>query len=130
MVQNKPLVSAIAISVMSAPFAATTAAAAVYGMKAGRCAGSLHRLLRGQRTPISPPNTNASRPDATDAGNRRRRTRHRRAAYNMLTNGDFYRDSGANYYTAHHPARTKARALNQLQTLGYHVTLQPLTDTA
>ena len=51
-------------------------------------------------------------------------------AYNMLTNGDFYRDPGANYYTAHHPARTKARALNQLQTLGYRVTLQPLTDTA
>jgi len=52
------------------------------------------------------------------------------AAYNMLTNGDFYRDPGANYYTAHHPARTKARALNQLQTLGNRVTLQPLTDTA
>ena len=51
-------------------------------------------------------------------------------AYNMLTNGDFYRDPGANYYTAHHPARTKARALNQLQTLGNRVTLQPLTDTA
>jgi hypothetical protein len=52
------------------------------------------------------------------------------AAYNMLTNGDFYRDPGANYYTAHHPARTKARARNQLQTLGNRVTLQPLTDTA
>ena len=52
------------------------------------------------------------------------------AAYNMLTNGDFYRDPGANYYTAHQPARTKARAVNQLQTLGYRVTLEPLTHTA
>ena len=52
------------------------------------------------------------------------------AAYNMPTNGDFYRDPGANYYTAHHPARTKARAVNQLETLGYRVTLEPLTESA
>ncbi|MBV8348538.1 MAG: hypothetical protein JOZ49_13710 [Mycolicibacterium sp.] len=31
MVQNKPLVSATAIAVMSAPFASTAAAAALYG---------------------------------------------------------------------------------------------------
>lgn len=52
------------------------------------------------------------------------------AAFNMLTNGDFYRDPGADYYTAHQPARTKARAVNQLETLGYRVTLEPLTKTA
>jgi transposase len=52
------------------------------------------------------------------------------AAYNMLTNGDFYRDPGANYYTAHQPARTKSRAINQLESLGYRVTLEPLTQTA
>jgi transposase len=52
------------------------------------------------------------------------------AAYNLLTNGDFYRDPGAGYYLAHQPARTKARATNQLQTLGYPATLEPLTDTA
>ena len=52
------------------------------------------------------------------------------AAWNMLTNGDFYRDPGADYYTAHHPARSKARALNQLEALGYRVTLQPLTQSA
>lgn len=52
------------------------------------------------------------------------------AAHNMLTNGDFYRDPGANYYTAHQPARTKSRAINQLETLGYRVTLQPLTESA
>lgn len=48
----------------------------------------------------------------------------------MLTNGDFYRDPGANYYTARRPARTKAHAIGQLEALGYRVTLIPLTDTA
>lgn len=52
------------------------------------------------------------------------------AAHNMLTNGDFYRDPGANYYTAHQPARTKSRAIHQLQSLGYRVTLEPLTKSA
>ena len=52
------------------------------------------------------------------------------AAWNLLTNGDFYRDPGADYYTTHRPAATKARALSQLQALGYSVTLEPLADTA
>ncbi|MGV0790553.1 IS110 family transposase [Mycolicibacterium sp. XJ1819] len=52
------------------------------------------------------------------------------AAHNMLTNGDFYRDPGADYYTKHVPAKTKARAVSQLQALGYRVTLQPLTQSA
>jgi hypothetical protein len=52
------------------------------------------------------------------------------AAWNLLSNGDFYRDPGADYYTARQPARTKARAVNQLETLGYRVTLEPLTKTA
>jgi transposase len=52
------------------------------------------------------------------------------AAYNLLTNCDFYRDPGADYYTARQPARTKARAIDQLQSLGYRVTLEPLTQTA
>jgi len=52
------------------------------------------------------------------------------AAHNMLTNGDFYRDPGADYYTSHQPARTKARAINQLESLGDRVTLQPLTKSA
>ena len=50
------------------------------------------------------------------------------AAWNLLTNGDFYRDPGADYYTAHQPARTKARAVGQLESLGYRVTLEPLTQ--
>jgi transposase len=52
------------------------------------------------------------------------------AAWNLLTNGDFYREPGADYYTAHQPAATKARAVHQLQALGYHVTLEPLADSA
>ena len=31
------------------------------------------------------------------------------AAWHMLTNGESYRDPGADYYTRRHPARTKAR---------------------
>src|SRR5574340_184742 len=52
------------------------------------------------------------------------------AAWHMLTNGDFYRDPGADYFTRRVPAKTKARAVGQLEALGYRVTLTPLTDTA
>ena len=52
------------------------------------------------------------------------------AAFNMLTNGEFYRDPGADYFTRHAPAKTRARAIGQLESLGYRVTLQPLADTA
>jgi transposase len=49
------------------------------------------------------------------------------AAHSMLTNGDFYRDLGANYYANRRPGPAKARAISQLQALGYAVTLEPLT---
>ncbi|MFC9839942.1 IS110 family transposase [Rhodococcus sp. NPDC127530] len=52
------------------------------------------------------------------------------AAWNMLTNGDLYRDPGADYFTTRKPARTKAHAVGQLEALGYRVTLEPLADTA
>lgn len=52
------------------------------------------------------------------------------AAFNLLTNGDFYRDPGAHYYTARQPAKTKSRAIGQLEALGYRVTLEPPTQTA
>ena len=52
------------------------------------------------------------------------------AAWNMLTNGEFYRDPGADYYTRRVPAKTKAHAVRQLESLGYRVTLQPFADTA
>lgn len=41
------------------------------------------------------------------------------AAYNMITNGDFHRDPGADHFTKHLPAKAKARAVGQLETLGY-----------
>jgi transposase len=52
------------------------------------------------------------------------------AAWNMLRNGEFYRDPGPDYFTRHVPAKTKARAIEQLQGLGYRVTLEPLSATA
>jgi len=52
------------------------------------------------------------------------------AAFNMLTNGAFYHDPGADYFTRRVPAKAKARAIGQLEALGYRVTLQPLADTA
>jgi len=52
------------------------------------------------------------------------------AAWHMLTNGDLYQDPGADYFSAKHPAKTKARAINQLEALGYRVSLQPMTSTA
>jgi transposase len=51
-------------------------------------------------------------------------------AWHMLVNGAFYRDPGADYYTRHHPGQTKAKAIKQLQNLGYKVTLEPLTNAA
>jgi len=52
------------------------------------------------------------------------------AAHTMLTNGEFYRDPSPDYYTRAVPAKTKARAISQLETLGYRVTLEPLTKSA
>jgi len=46
------------------------------------------------------------------------------AAFHMLTNGEFYRDPGPDYFTRRDPARTKARAVRQLDALGYTVTIQ------
>lgn len=51
-------------------------------------------------------------------------------AYNMLVNGTFYQDPGPDYYTRHHPSKTKAKAIKQLEALGYNVILEPLTDAA
>src|ERR1700737_3144475 len=52
------------------------------------------------------------------------------AAWHMLTNGEFNREPGLDYYTRRVPAKTKARAVRQLESLGYKVTLEPLADTA
>lgn len=52
------------------------------------------------------------------------------AAWHMLTRDESYRDPGADYFTRRVPTKTKARAIGQLEALGYRVTLQPLADTA
>ncbi len=48
----------------------------------------------------------------------------------MLTNGDFYQDSGADFFNVNHPAKTKARAISPLEALGFRVNLQPLSESA
>jgi transposase len=48
------------------------------------------------------------------------------AAWHMLTNGDFYRDPGPDYYTRRDPAKARARAVKQLEALGYTVTITAL----
>lgn len=52
------------------------------------------------------------------------------AAWNMLTNGEFYHDPGPDYFSQRQPAKTKARAIAQLEALGYHVDLHSLPETA
>jgi transposase len=47
----------------------------------------------------------------------------------MLTDGAFQRELGADYYTVRKPAKAKARAVSQLEALGYTVTLTPLAET-
>jgi hypothetical protein len=51
-------------------------------------------------------------------------------AWHMLTNGEPYRDPGPDYYTRYRAGNAKAKAVHQLQTLGYTVTLEPRTDAA
>lgn len=46
--------------------------------------------------------------------------------WHMLTTGECYVDLGPDYYTRRQPLRSKARAVQQLESLGYQVTLQPL----
>jgi transposase len=48
----------------------------------------------------------------------------------MVTDGTFYRELGVDYHTLRRPAKAKARAVSQLEALGYAVTLKPLTETA
>lgn len=51
------------------------------------------------------------------------------AAWHMLTTGEIYTDPGADYFTRRTPEKTKSRAITQLQSLGYHVTIEPLKKT-
>ena len=47
------------------------------------------------------------------------------AVWNMLTTGELYKDPGPDYYTRLQPAKTRARAINQLEALGFMVTIEP-----
>jgi hypothetical protein len=66
--------------------------------------------------------------------NRFRRSQHNRQLQLcvplVFTDGAFYRELRANYYTVRKPAKAKARAVSQLEALGYTVTLTPLAETA
>lgn len=42
----------------------------------------------------------------------------------MGTNGTLYDDPGADFYTRLHPDKAKHRAIEQLQRMGYVVTLE------
>ena len=50
------------------------------------------------------------------------------AAWHMLITGELYKNPGADYFNRT-PTRAKARALGQLEALGYHVTLEALHPT-
>ena len=45
------------------------------------------------------------------------------AIWHMGTNGCLYDDPGADYFNRLHPDRAKKRAINQLEAMGYQVTL-------
>ena len=47
----------------------------------------------------------------------------------MLTTGELYNDPGADYFTRQTPVKTMARAVRQLESLGYQVILEPLQQT-
>ena len=48
----------------------------------------------------------------------------------MAHTGALYDDPGADYYTRRDPERVRRHALNQLQQLGYDVTLSPIAASA
>jgi transposase len=47
------------------------------------------------------------------------------AIWTMGTTGAYYQDPGADFYTRRDPEQTRRNALNQLQRLGYDITLTP-----
>lgn len=48
------------------------------------------------------------------------------AIWNMITNGAFHHEPGADFYTRLNPDKAKNRALDQLRKMSYAVTLNPL----
>jgi len=52
------------------------------------------------------------------------------AIWNMLQTGTTYNDPGDDFYSRRSPDKTKRRALDQLRSLGYTVTLEPTGEVA
>lgn len=46
------------------------------------------------------------------------------AIWHMGATGTLYEDPGADFFARLHPDRTKKRAIGQLESMGYHVTLE------
>jgi transposase len=51
------------------------------------------------------------------------------AAWHMLTTGELYCDPGADYFIRRAPAKTRDRAIGQLEALGYQVTITQTEET-
>jgi hypothetical protein len=51
-------------------------------------------------------------------------------AYHLLRKKTDYRDLGADYFDRLHPESVRRRLTRRLETLGYKVTLEPLTSAA
>ena len=49
------------------------------------------------------------------------------AVWHMLTDGEFYADPGADYYTRLDPIKAKNNAIKKLNSLGFNVTITPAT---
>jgi len=52
------------------------------------------------------------------------------AIWHMLTDGTLYSDPGDDFFTRRNPDRSRMRAVEQLQRMGYRVTLEPVSEVA
>jgi transposase len=118
---NRHLKAALGIAALSAARSKDT----YYSARYRRIAGS-HRPLQKRQSKNSARRSSPAGQIAQVALEHKMLT----DAYTMLLTGAFYRDPGPDYYTRHHPGKTKANAIKQLETLGFKVTLEPLTDAA
>ena len=123
---------------------------------AGTCPGSNESAGRVKSTKTRPGNPylkgalgtaamSAGRSRGTYLGARYRRIAARRgpmkaivaiehtmlvAIWHMAQTGELYNDPGPDFYTRLHPDKAKRRAIDQLRVMGYHVTLNPLPESA
>ena len=49
------------------------------------------------------------------------------AVWHLLADGECYKDPGADYFTRLDPVKARTNAINKLNSLGYNVTLSPVT---